>query len=220
MRVLAVALVLVGACSFGGKTPEGQPGEPDAPAGTVDAPPAIVPDAPVNYPVDAQPSVACPEIYDVSYGASRYWFSSGKATWEEAEVKCESDSGSNGWTHLIVLDDNDEWSAASFAMWTRHGDEWQHIGILRDAGDDDAPWRSVVGGPPPVVHWRQQFIGGTDEPNNGGGDEGDEPAVVMDPGFDLNNSPSSGGFLDMTEAHQAFYACECDGRAAVDARFD
>jgi hypothetical protein len=217
MRVLAVSLVLAGACSFGGKTPEGQPGDPDAPTTqTADGPTTGTPDAPINYPVDADPTVACPESYDVSYGASRYWFSSGKTSWEEAEIKCESDSGGNNWTHLIVLDDDDEWNAASFAMWTRHGGEWQHIGILRDADDADAPWRSVLGGPPAMFHWRQQLIG-NDEPNNGG--EG-EPAVVMDPGWDLNNSPSSGGFLDVTVATTAFYACECDGRAAVDARFD
>jgi hypothetical protein len=219
MRVLAPGALLLGACSFSG-LPSGNPDVADAPPGAVpDGPPPGEPDAtPTTPPPDAAPPLTCPSNYNQEYEGHFYRFSNTKRTWADAEADCESDGDDD--THLIALDTDGEWSAVTAAALFAHGNEWQHIGVVRDIADPGATWRTVTGGAAPVIKWRLTLLPTSSEPNNGGDSGGPEPVVALDPRFDLNHVPSSGGFLDVGTAFEAYYVCECDGRAPVDANYD
>ena len=209
----ASALVFVAACSFDGDLPA-HPGDPDAPAGPViDSPPGTI-DATVDamLPPDAAPAVNCPGIYDLSRDTSRYRLPPTKAVWAAAEADCEDDTA--GWSHLVAIDSDSEWDWVRTAAALTHGPEWHAIGVVRDADNASAPWRTVTGGTAPIMHWRQTL--GPDEPNN---TAPGEPVVVIDTAFNLTHSPSIGGYLDVTVDLSVYYVCECDGRPPVDATY-
>lgn len=211
----AVLLSAIAGCSFSGSGPIG--GSADAPPLTDGArfadgaPPPF--DASITFPIDAAPLVACPSSYDQSFGTSRYRLSDQKHTWLDAERDCEDDT--NGmWSHLIVINTDDEWQALIAGAFVAHGGEWQLVGIVRDQATPAGPWRSVTGGTAPIVYWRQTIF--SDEPTNSGDGE---PVVAIDPGWNFLNSPDQGGFLDVSTTFLGYYVCECDSLPPVDASY-
>jgi hypothetical protein len=214
VRGPGIVLAVCAGCSFsgnGGTSDDDTPGDDGTPV--VDAPPGT-PDAQRTFDAPVPPDalqVVCPGSYGFQFKGSRYRLSGlDQRTWQGAEQDCEDDT--NGlWTHLPVFDDQDEWQWATGSLEILPGDSWFHIGVLRDAQSPQGPWRTVTG-QPVFAMWRQ--TPGADEPNNGGLGE---PVVVLDSGRDSANDPDVGGYIDVGTLQVTFYACECDGRAPVNA---
>jgi hypothetical protein len=168
-------------------------------------------------PIDAQPPPNCPGAFVLERDGSRYFVSSGQATWAEAESECES--ASPGQAHLAVINDGGELGFFRDQILVLSFERY-HVGVVRDddSGSVNA-WRYVTGGAATWVPWREYYVGPPDEPNNGLGTPPSEPVAVLDNSSDLNYNPTRGGFVDVTTLDEYRYICECDGLPPVDATY-